>query len=97
MYYTAVFYNALSLGAVYGVFIAHKNVIYVLYFNILKCSLTRDGVRCVHSSQECYIYIDRYIYLAGVSKRLSTVTSPGSRVPPSQTFQSQALTKMATV
>ena len=38
-------------------------------------------------------------YLAGFSKRLSTVTSPVSRVPPppSQTVQSQALIKMATV
>ena len=40
-------------------------------------------------------------YLAGFSTRLSTVTSPVSRVPtpppPSQTFQSQALIKMATV
>ena len=38
-----------------------------------------------------------YIYLAGFSKRLSTVTSPVSRVPPSQAFQSQALIKIAAV
>ena len=38
-------------------------------------------------------------YLAEFSKRLSTVTSPVSPVPPppSQTFQSQALIKMVTV
>ena len=38
-----------------------------------------------------------HIYLAGFSKRLSTATSPVSRVPSSQTFQSQALIKIATV
>ena len=42
-----------------------------------------------------YIYI--YIYVVEFSKRLSTVTSPLSRISPSQTFQSQALIKIATV
>ena len=82
IYYIPACSNAPSLGAVYGVFIAHKNVIYIilqhvpmlphwgwctvcsqltrmlyiLYFSMFQCSLTGSGVRCVHSSQECYIY-----------------------------------------
>ena len=60
-----------------------------------------------HTYINTYIYTHThthkyiYIYLTGFSKRLSTVTSPVSRIPPppipSQTFQSQALIKMATV
>ena len=111
IYYTSACSNAPSLGVVYGVFTAHKNVIYIilqhvpmlphwgrctvygvfivhknviyiilqhvpmlphwgrctvclqltrmlyiLYFSMFRCSLTGGGVRCVHSSQECYIY-----------------------------------------
>ena len=55
--------------------------------------------------QKCFLLSNFDIpayYLAGFSKRLSTVTSPVSRVPPPpplslETFQSQALIKMATV
>ena len=35
--------------------------------------------------------------MVGFSKRLSTVKSPVSRIPPSQTFQSQALIEIVTV
>ena len=82
IYYTSACSNAPSPGVVYCVFIAHKNVIYIilqhvpmlphwgrctvcsqltrmlyiLYFSMFQCSLTGGGVRCVHSSQECYIY-----------------------------------------
>ena len=31
-------------------------MLYILYFSMFQCSLTGGGVRCVHSSQECYIY-----------------------------------------
>ena len=34
IYYTSACSSAHSLGAVYGVFIAHKNVIYILYFSM---------------------------------------------------------------
>ena len=56
IYYTSACSNAPSPGVVYGVFIAHKNVIYTLYFSMFQCSLTGGGVRCAHSSQECYVY-----------------------------------------
>ena len=82
IYYTSACSNAPPLRAVYGVFTAHKNVIYIilqhvpmlphwgrctvcsqltrmlyiLYFSMFQCSPTGGGVRCVHSSQECYIY-----------------------------------------
>ena len=48
---------------------------------------------------QAHSFVVLIIYLAGFSKRLSTVTSPVFRVPPppSQTFQSKALIKMATV
>ena len=61
-----------------------------------------DSSDC-ESSSKCFLLSNFDIpafYLAGFSQRLSTVTSPVSRVlplPPSQTFQSQALIKMATV
>ena len=60
-----------------------------------------DSSYC-ESPSKCFVLssfdIPAY-YLAGFSKRLSTVTSPVIRVPPppSQTFQSQALINMATV
>ena len=31
-------------------------MLYILYFSMFQCSLTGGGVRCFHSSQECYIY-----------------------------------------
>ena len=61
-----------------------------------------DSSDC-ESPSKCFLLSNFDIpayYLAGFSKRLSTVTSPVSRIPPplsSQTFQSQALIKMATV
>ena len=62
-----------------------------------------DSSDC-ESPSKCFVLSNFVIpayYLAGFSTRLSTVTSPVSRVPtpplPSQTFQSQALIKMATV
>ena len=60
-----------------------------------------DSSDC-ESPSKCFLLLSFDIpayYLAGFSKRLSTATSPVSRVPPlpSQTFQSQALIKMATV
>ena len=98
IYYTSACSNGPSPGAVYGVFIAHKNVIYIifqhvpmlphwgqctvcskltrmlyiLYFSMFRCSLTGGGVRCVHSSQECYIY-----YTSACSNAPSLVTSYG--------------------
>ena len=60
-----------------------------------------DSSDC-ESPSKCFLLSNFDIpayYRAGFSKRLSTVTSPVSRVPPppSKTFQSQALIKMATV
>ena len=61
-----------------------------------------DSSDC-ESPSKCFLLSNFDIpayYLAGFSKRFSTVTSPVSRVPPplpSQTFYSQALIKMATV
>ena len=55
IYYTSTCSDAPSLGAVYGAFIAHKNVIYIILQHVPM--LTHwGGVRCVHRSQECYIY-----------------------------------------
>ena len=56
-HYTSSFSIAPSLGAVYGVFIAHRNVICTLHFILFHCSLIGGSVRCVHSSQECYMHI----------------------------------------
>ena len=60
-----------------------------------------DSSDC-QSPSKCFVLSNFDIpayYLAGFSKRLSTVTSLVSGVPPSpsQTLQSQALIKMATV
>ena len=44
------------LGAVYGVFIAHKNFIYIILQHVPMLPPSWSGVRCVHSSQEFYIY-----------------------------------------
>ena len=72
IYYIPACSNAPSLGAVYGVFIAHKNVIYILCFSMFQCSLTGGGVRCVHSSQECHRY-----YTSACSSAPSLVTVYG--------------------
>ena len=61
-----------------------------------------DSSDC-ESPSKCFLLSNFDIpayYLAGFSKRLSTVTSPVSRIPPPPflpNFQSQALIKMATV
>ena len=62
-----------------------------------------DSSDC-ESPSKCFLLFNFGIpayYLVGFSKRLSTVTSPVSRVPtpppPSRTFQFQALIKRATV
>ena len=53
-------------------------MLYILCFSMFQCSLTGGGVRCVHSSQEYYIY-----YASACANAHSLGAMYGGRIPDS--------------
>ena len=68
-------------------------ILYILCFSMFQCSLTGGSVRCVHSSQECFIY-----YTSACSNAPSLGAMYGGRIPDSSfsatsTYNSDELPK----